>query len=181
MLATLPGRTQGLGLVTEPLLADLRIDRIAYANLNLWATLLGALCCFPTGWAVDRFGLRPVAAVCLLFLGATVWALSRIGSSPSSLFLLFLATRAFGQSSLSVCSITTVGKWFPARAGPAMGVFSVLLSVLFAIAFGVVGWAVRAHGWRLAWDGIAVYAVALGTIPLVRGGFQLDFVAPCLA
>jgi hypothetical protein len=34
MLATLPGRTQGLGLITEPMLRDLRIDRIAYANIN---------------------------------------------------------------------------------------------------------------------------------------------------
>ena len=39
MVGTLPGRTQGLGLVTEPLLADLGISRIDYAQLNLWATL----------------------------------------------------------------------------------------------------------------------------------------------
>ena len=28
MVGTLPGRTQGLGLVTEPLIADFRIDRV---------------------------------------------------------------------------------------------------------------------------------------------------------
>ena len=39
MVGTLPGRTQGLGLVTEPLIADLRIGRVDYAQLNLWATL----------------------------------------------------------------------------------------------------------------------------------------------
>jgi len=42
MLATLPGRTYGLGLITEPLLGDLRIDRVSYATINLWATLFGA-------------------------------------------------------------------------------------------------------------------------------------------
>ncbi len=42
MLATLPGRTQGLGLITEPMLRDLQIDRVTYASINLWATLLGA-------------------------------------------------------------------------------------------------------------------------------------------
>ena len=41
MVATLPGRTQGLGLITEPMLRDLRLDRILYADINLWATLLG--------------------------------------------------------------------------------------------------------------------------------------------
>src|SRR3712207_9556682 len=40
MVGTLPGRTQGLGLITEPLLADLQIDRVAYAQINLWATLV---------------------------------------------------------------------------------------------------------------------------------------------
>jgi len=35
MVATLPGRTQGLGLVTEPLIADLGIDRVTYAGVNL--------------------------------------------------------------------------------------------------------------------------------------------------
>ena len=40
MAGTLPGRTQGLGLVTEPLLADFQIDRVTFANINLWATLI---------------------------------------------------------------------------------------------------------------------------------------------
>jgi MFS family permease len=36
-VGTLPGRTQGLGLITEPLLSDLKIGRLDYATLNLWA------------------------------------------------------------------------------------------------------------------------------------------------
>ena len=58
MLATLPGRTQGLGLITEPMLRDLQIDRVMYANINLWATLLGAAVCLPIGRVFDRIGLR---------------------------------------------------------------------------------------------------------------------------
>ena len=50
ILATLPGRTQGLGLITESLLRDLHMDRVAYADMNLWATLLGATFCLPAGW-----------------------------------------------------------------------------------------------------------------------------------
>src|SRR5262245_43440620 len=79
MLATLPGRTQGLGLVTEPLLADLRLDRLTFANLNLWTTLIGALSCFPAGWAIDRFGLRWVTAAITLFLGLAVWQFCAFG------------------------------------------------------------------------------------------------------
>ena len=43
MVGTLPGRTQGLGLITEPLLRDLGLGRVAYAQINLVATLIGAL------------------------------------------------------------------------------------------------------------------------------------------
>src|SRR5205085_7642409 len=43
MVGTLPGRTQGLGLVTEPLLQDMGLSRVAFAEFNLWATLIGAL------------------------------------------------------------------------------------------------------------------------------------------
>ena len=34
MVGTLPGRTQGLGLITEPLLRDLAVDRVRFAEIN---------------------------------------------------------------------------------------------------------------------------------------------------
>ena len=43
MVGTLPGRTQGLGLITEPLMRDLGFSRVVYAQVNLVATLIGAL------------------------------------------------------------------------------------------------------------------------------------------
>jgi len=60
MVLTLPGRTQGLGLFTEPLLRSLSLDRESYGFLNLTATLLGSLFCLPCGWLLDRFGTRVV-------------------------------------------------------------------------------------------------------------------------
>src|SRR5947209_19959393 len=71
MVGTLPGRTQGLGLVTEPLLRDLQIDRVAYATINLWATLIGSAFCLPCGRLTDRFGSRVVLTSIALALGAT--------------------------------------------------------------------------------------------------------------
>src|SRR5262245_33096751 len=76
MVATLPGRTQGLGLITEPMLQDLKLDRVVYANINLWATLLGSAFCLPAGWCFDRFGLRWTTAAIVLLLGAVVWTMS---------------------------------------------------------------------------------------------------------
>src|SRR3954468_15210593 len=156
MVATLPGRTQGLGLITEPMLRDLNLDRLVYANINLWATLVGAVFCFPAGWLLDRFGLRWVSAGMVVGLGAVVWAMSGQAGSVAILFLLILLTRAIGQSALSVASITVAAKSFGQRVGVAMAVYSVLLSLFFAGAFVWVGSEVRTLGWRAAWMDIAI-------------------------
>jgi MFS family permease len=161
MLATLPGRTQGLGLITEPLLNDLHIDRVSYASINLWATLLGATFCFPTGYLIDRLGLRIISSVTVLTLGAVVWKMSGFAGGGVGLFMLLFCTRALGQSALSVASITTVGKSFTKRAGLAMGIYSFLLSVFFIIAFVVVGATVTNKGWRAAWFQIAEFLVLI--------------------
>ena len=55
MVGTLPGRTQGLGLITEPLIRDLGLSRVAYAQVNLVATLIGALFCIGVGRMIDRW------------------------------------------------------------------------------------------------------------------------------
>src|SRR5947208_15507677 len=76
MVGALPGRTQGLGLITEPLLADFGMDRVAYATINLWATLFGALFCLPCGRLVDRLGSRTVLSAVVMALAATVLVMS---------------------------------------------------------------------------------------------------------
>ncbi len=164
MLATLPGRTQGLGLVTEGLLESLRVDRVAYADINLWATLIGSLFCLPAGWLLDRAGLRVTTAGIVLLLGAVVCAMARL-EGAAGLFLLVLLTRGLGQSSLSVASITAAGKSAGPRPEMAMGVYTVLLSVFFMIAFVVVGAAVTSGGWRSAWTQVGL-ALILGVVPL---------------
>jgi MFS family permease len=155
MVATLPGRTQGLGLITEPMLRDLHLDRVTYASINLWATLVGAAICLPIGRLFDRVGLRGATAVLTLLLGAVVWRMSALAGGVIAVFALVLATRALGQSALSVASITAVGKSFDRRVGVAMGVYSVLLTILFAAAFTAVGTSVRVAGWRTAWAQVA--------------------------
>jgi MFS family permease len=166
MLATLPGRTQGLGLITEPLLADLRMTRESYAQINLWATLLGALACLPVGAWLDRRGPRGLTLVLLPALAAVVWVMSQYPSPPHAsvvmhLFILVLLTRALGQSALSVLSIGVAGSAFRQGKGGAAAAYTVLLSIFFMVAFGVLGAVIRDAGWRTAWSGIAVSLLLL--------------------
>jgi len=164
MVGTLPGRTQGLGLVTEPLMRDFGIDRVAFAEINLVATLVGSLFCLGIGRLIDRVGSRSVLTVVELLLGAVVLAMSRATTSTALLVLVTL-TRGFGQSALSVASLALVGKWFSRRLSLAMGVYAVAMSIGFMAAFPAVGAAVSASGWRAAWAGIG-WALVLVAAPV---------------
>jgi MFS family permease len=163
MVGTLPGRTQGLGLVTEGVLADLRIDRVTYAELNFWATIVGAFGAVGVGRVIDRFGSRSVLAVIAFTLGAVVCLMSQV-SSFAALALALTLTRALGQSALSVVSLAMVGQWFVRRIDMAMAIYSVVMSVGFMAAFPLVGSLVQGVGWRMAWLSVGA-ALVLGLTP----------------
>jgi MFS family permease len=164
MVGTLPGRTQGLGLVTEPLMRDLSIGRVLFAEINLVATLIGSLFCLGIGRLIDRAGSRLVLTVVSLCLGLVVLAMSATrGVWP--LLALITLTRGFGQSALSVASLALVGKWFSRRLSLAMGAYALVMSIGFMAAFPAVGAAVQASGWRVAWAGVG-FALVLVLAPV---------------
>ena len=155
MVGTLPGRTQGLGLITEPLLIDLGLSRVTYAELNFWATILGAGGAIGIGRVIDYAGSRVVLTLVALLLGVVVVVMSQT-QGPWGLAIWLTLTRAFGQSALSVVALAIVGHWFVKRINKAMAVFSVVMSIGFMLAFPTVGWLVQTRGWRSAWMTIGV-------------------------
>lgn len=164
MVGTLPGRTQGLGLITEPLLRDLQIDRVHFARINLWATLVGALFSIGVGRLIDRFGSRIVLTVVAVLLAFVVLGMSA-ASNVAAIAILITLTRGLGQSALSVVSITMVGQWFVRRLNVAMAVYTIALSIGFMMAFPLIGAIVLSYGWRTAWWIIGV-ALLVGLAPL---------------
>ncbi len=198
MVATLPGRTHGLGLFTEPILRSLQLDRESYGFLNLWATLLGGLFCLPCGWLIDRLGTRTVLTGVAVALGAVVIAMSGVegsdgipltvplpawlGGSGSlsvvvlpGLFAWLLLTRGLGQSALSVASLSLIGRSAGRQPGLAMGVYAFLTAGWFSAAFSVLRRIVLAHpeDWRPVWAGIGIAVITAGVLSglLVRNRF----------
>jgi MFS family permease len=164
MIGTLPGRTQGLGLITEPLLRDLQISRVAFAQINLVATLVGSLFCIGIGKLIDRTGSRIVLTVTALALGLTVLGMSQASGALAILIAVTL-TRGFGQSALSVVSLAMIGKWFRRRLTRAMAIYALAMSIGFMAAFPLVGALVQSSGWRTAWAAIGLCLV-FGLAPI---------------
>jgi MFS family permease len=190
MVATLPGRTHGLGLITEPLMKDLGLARVPFAALNFWASLVGAAFCLPIGWAIDRLGVRLSLGAVLLALGAVVLAMCHVASGarivqlatpevffagrlewspvPFDLFILVVLTRGLGQSALSVVSLALVGKAAGKKPGLAIGVYSFLVSLGFMCAFAVLGSYFKSgYDWQTVWAGIAWIVIGFGIIALL--------------
>lgn len=166
MVGTLPGRTQGLGLITEGLLADLGLSRVGYAQMNLWATLIGSLFCLGFGRLLDLFGSRKILTSLSLLLGGVVIAMSGV-TGVALLFVLLTLSRGLGQSALSVVSISMVGQWFQRRIDKAMAFYTICLSVGFVVAFLAVGHVVQTSGWRLAWSSLGwILIVVLAPLAL---------------
>jgi MFS family permease len=157
MAATLPGRTHGLGMITKPLVDEFSkgepepfLTKFVFAQINLWATLVGALFCLPCGWMLDRFGMKNLLAAVLAGLAAVVIWMSFIRDIPSLVIAITL-TRGIGQSMLSVVSITMIGKWFQKNLSVAMGIYSVLMGLLMGPGSKMLNSRITEVGWREAW------------------------------
>ena len=179
MAATLPGRTHGLGLITKHLLADFpQLSPQDFGRINLWATLIGATFCLPCGWLLDRIGLRLLLTGVLGAVAALVLWMATI-TDETALIVAITLTRGFGQSMLSVISITMVGKWFQRGLPAAMGVYSVVMSLLMAVGTGLVSDRITAAGWRVGWHelGLAL-AVATPLCALLAASRRSSLPAP---
>ena len=171
MVATLPGRTVGLGLITESLISEFGMTRTEYAKFNMIATLLGTAGALIAGPLTDRFGIRVTLSGTLILLGCLVMTMSQWVTAATVMAFLIL-TRTVGQSALSTISVTSVGKWFTTRLAIAMGVFSVIVAIGFSVAIVGAQTQIAIVGWRKVWMtiGLSVLILGLLCVALARRG-----------
>ena len=171
MVATLPGRTVGLGLITESLISEFGMTRTEYARFNMIATLLGTAGALIAGPLTDRFGIRVTLSGTLILLGCLVMTMSQWMTAATVMAFLIL-TRMVGQSALSTISVTSVGKWFTTRLAIAMGVFSVIVAIGFSVAIVGAQTQIAIVGWRKVWMiiGLSVLILGLLCVALARRG-----------
>ncbi|WP_020474277.1 MFS transporter [Zavarzinella formosa] len=166
-VCTNPGRTHGLGVITEPLLKDFEISRATFGQINFWATMVVAALSFGFGTIVDRLGIRR-SAWTLTALTAAATALMAIAGGYWTLFAAITLARLFGQGILALVSTGLLGKSFtPGRAPMAAAVYLLLTGALY----GAVVQATRVGlidlhmTWREIWLCTAA-VMAFGALPV---------------
>lgn len=151
MAATIPGRTQGLALITNRLLADFpQLTQNDFSWINFWATIIGGFFCWPCGWLLDRVSPKYIVVLTMAALAATTIGMATATTS-TALFVYITLTRGLGQSMLSVISITLMAKWFRRDLSVAMGGYAVVMTMMMAVGFGILQGIVVKEGWRPMW------------------------------
>jgi MFS family permease len=90
--------------------------------------------------------------------------LTMVASTGALLFFVGVTlTRGFGQSALSVVSLSIVGKWFERQLKWAMGTYALLISIGFVVAFGIAR-SYATASWQSVWSGIGW--ILLGCAPV---------------
>ena len=123
----------------------------------------------PTGWAIDRYGARPVLVGSLLVIGLSTMALAWLSVHIALFYAAMAVGRIMFSSPLNVGAATLVGRWFIRQRGRATGLLFLSHSggmVVFPlVATGISA----AYGWETAWIvmGLMVYAIALAPAALL--------------
>lgn len=143
----------GIQAFDPHLLAALSIER---APLKLGdAIQLGTAAIFTllTGWAADRFGVRPVMTIGVLLLSASFYGLAHVETVGGLYALRFVMGLGLAGAGLAVC-VVIVSRWFISRRGLALGLMLAGTSLGSGILPSIFTRLIEAHDWRQA----ALYA-----------------------
>ncbi|MEZ5400088.1 MAG: MFS transporter [Bryobacteraceae bacterium] len=153
------------GIFLKPLTAEFAWSREEVSRaLAIAAMTVAAVSPF-LGWALDRWGPRPVVLPCFVLFAAGLAALSRLSGHLWELYSAFFVIGLAGNGTTQMGYGGAVASWFTRRRGLA------LACVLMGVGVGSIVNPILAErcietlGWRSAYLAMAVLALALGIPP----------------
>tara|TARA_R110002167_G_scaffold147223_1_gene339255 strand:+ start:1003 stop:2232 length:1230 start_codon:yes stop_codon:yes gene_type:complete len=114
------------------------------------------------GYAVDRFGARPVAMISLTFFGLCFMSLALNNGSLAVFYSQWIVMAVLGAGTLSATWTQVVNGWFDRHKGLALGLASAGSGITGFLIKPFVAWLIIDFGWRMAF-------VAVGLLPIVVG------------
>lgn len=114
------------------------------------------------GFAVDRYGARPVAVISLFLFGLCFMSLSLSGGSLIMFYGQWVVMAVLGAGTLSATWTRVVNGWFDKNRGLALGIASTGTGITGFLIKPFTAWIIEDFGWRTAF-------VAIGTLPILIG------------
>jgi len=116
------------------------------------------------GWAIDRYGARPVLVVSVLGLGLAMVSLAW-ATAPFTFYLAFAAGRVVFHTSAPIAASTVAARWFIRKRGRAIGMiflFGAIGGIVFTMVASLV---VESHGLRATWIAIGLIVLVFSVVP----------------
>ena len=102
------------------------------------------------GWAIDRFGARPVLVVSVLALGVAMLSLAW-ATIPLTFYIAFASARVVFHTSAPIGASTVAARWFIAKRGRAIGVIFLIGAVGGIVYTMVASLVVESYGLKTTW------------------------------
>ncbi|MDA1128380.1 MAG: MFS transporter [Chloroflexi bacterium] len=116
------------------------------------------------GWAIDRFGARPVLVISVLGLGVAMTSLAW-ATIPLTFYIAFAAARVVFHTSAPIGASTVASRWFIRKRGRAIGmifVFGAVGGILFTMLATLV---VDSYGLKATWITIGMIVLIVSVAP----------------
>ncbi len=116
------------------------------------------------GWAIDRFGSRPVLVAGVLTVGASMTSLAW-ATIPATFYVAYAAGRVVFHTAAPIGASTVASRWFIRMRGRAIGVIflcGAIGGVVFTMLAAVV---IDNHGVAAAWISLGVVTLAVALLP----------------
>ena len=116
------------------------------------------------GWAIDRFGSRPVLVSGVLTVGASMISLAW-ATIPATFYLAYAAGRVVFHTAAPIGASTVASRWFVRMRGRAIGVIflcGAIGGVVFTMTAALI---IEQSGVAAAWITLGVICLAVALLP----------------
>lgn len=129
------------------------------------------------GFAIDRWGARPVALISLFLFGLCFASLSLSSGSLTLFYGQWVVMSVLGAGTLSATWTRVVNGWFDKNRGLALGLASTGTGITGFLLKPFTAWLITDFGWRTAFAVIGMLPIVIG-IPVVWWLFRENRQAP---
>jgi MFS family permease len=105
------------------------------------------------GFAVDRYGAKPVALVSMVLFGLTFMSLGLSGGNIWIYYGQWVMMSTLGAGTLTATWMHTVNGWFDRHRGLAIGIASTGSGITGFLVKPFSAWLIGTYGWRTAFFG----------------------------
>ncbi|HJN86002.1 MAG: MFS transporter [Dehalococcoidia bacterium] len=116
------------------------------------------------GWAIDRFGARPLLVISVMILGVSIASLAW-ATVPVTFYLAYGAARVVFHTSAPIGATTVVSQWFIKKRGRAIGIVfagGAIGGLLFTMASALL---IDNYGLKVAWITLGLIVLAVSLAP----------------